>query len=106
MIRKILSTLSLAVALSLSGPAGHGAAPAAAQSCLSQSQVLAAVQSGQAVSLANFLGAISAATGGGQVLSSPMLCDFGGQLMYVVNVLSGGQVTRLHVNAQTGAISY
>jgi uncharacterized membrane protein YkoI len=58
------------------------------------------------VSLDNFLGAISATTGGGQVLSSPMLCDFGGQLMYVVNVLSGGQVTRLRVNAQTGAISY
>jgi len=106
MTRRILYALSLGVALSLSGPAGNGAAPAAAQTCLSQNQVLSAVQSGQAVSLANFLGAISAATGGGQVLASPMLCDFGGQLVYVVNVLSGGQVTRLNVNALTGAISY
>jgi hypothetical protein len=106
MIHKILTTFCLGMALSLTGPAGHGAPPAAAQSCLSQGEVQAAVQSGQAVSLANFLGTIKAATGGGEVLSSPMLCNVGGQLVYVVNVLSGGQVTRLHVNAQTGAISY
>ena len=106
MTRKILTILSLGMALNLTRPAGHGAAPAAAQACLSQGEVQAAVQSGQAVSLATFLGAINAATGGGEVLSSPMLCNVGGQLVYVVNVLSGGKVTRLNVNAQTGAIGY
>jgi hypothetical protein len=103
MIRRILLTLPLAVALSLAGPAGQGAAPAAAQACLSQNEVRAAVDSGRAIPLSSVLGQLRAT---GEVLSSPMLCDFSGQLMYVVNVLANGQVTRVYVNAANGAISY
>lgn len=104
MIRKTLSALSLAAALSLGGPAGIGAGPVAAQACLSQGDARAAVESGRAISLSSLLSQIRA-TVGGEVLSST-LCDYGGRLIYMVNVLSGGQVTRLTVDAQTGAISY
>jgi hypothetical protein len=103
MIRRILLTLPVAVALSLAGPTGQGAAPAAAQACLSQNEVRAAVDSGRAIPLSSVLGQLRAT---GEVLSSPMLCDFSGQLMYVVNVLANGQVTRVYVNAANGAISY
>jgi hypothetical protein len=105
MIRRILFTLSLGVALSLGGPAGHGAAPAAAQACLSQNDVRAAVESGRAIPLSSVLGQIRASVGG-EILSSPMLCDFGGQLMYVINVLSAGNIVRVQVSAANGAISY
>lgn len=105
MIRKTLTALSLAAALCLSGPAGIGAGPAAAQSCLSQDQVRLAVESGRAIPLSSVLGQIRAQVGG-EILSSPMLCDYGGRLVYVLNVLANGQVTRLNVDAQTGAISF
>ena len=102
MIGKTLSALLLAAAL------GFGAAapvPALADGCLSQSEVRAAVQSGQAIPLSSVIGQIRA-TVSGEILSSPMLCDYGGRLVYLVNVLAGGQVTRLQVDAQTGSISY
>ena len=105
MIRRTLTALSFGAALCLSGLAGLGAGPAVAQSCLSQDQVRAAVESGQAIPLSNVLGPIRA-TVDGEILSSPMLCDYGGRLVYVLNVLSNGQVTRLNVDAQTGSISY
>jgi uncharacterized membrane protein YkoI len=104
MIRNTLSALLLVAALLLVGPAVIAPSPASAQACLSQSDVRAAVQSGRAIPLSGLLGQIRA-TVGGEVLSSS-LCDYGGRLMYLVNVLSGGQVTRLTVDAQSGAISY
>jgi uncharacterized membrane protein YkoI len=103
-IRTALTALSLATAVLLAGPEVIGASPASAQACLSQSDVRAAVDSGRAIPLSSVLGQIRA-TVGGEVLSSS-LCDYGGQLVYLVNVLSGGQVTRLTVDAQSGAISY
>ncbi len=105
MIRRTLSALALVAALNVAGPVGIGAGPAAAQACLSQGDARAAVESGRAIPLSSVLGQIRA-TVGGEILSSPALCDFGGRLVYLVNVLSGGQVTRLSVDAQTGAISY
>jgi uncharacterized membrane protein YkoI len=105
MIRRIATSLSLAAALFLNVAAVQVGAPARAQSCLSQDQVRAAVDSGAAISLSDVVGQIRAQVGG-EILSSPMLCDYGGRLVYVVNVLSDGQVTRLNVDAQTGAISY
>jgi uncharacterized membrane protein YkoI len=104
MIRRIATSLSLAAALFLS-VAAVPPGGAEAQSCLSQDQVRAAVDSGQAIPLSDVLGQIRAQVGG-EILSSPMLCDYGGRLVYVLNVLSDGQVTRLNVDAQTGAISY
>ena len=105
MIRGTLSALLLAAALVTGGPAAVGTSPAAAQGCLSQGEVRVAVQNGQAIPLSSVLGQIRA-TVNGEILSSPMLCDLNGRLIYLVNVLSGGQVTRLQVDAQTGAISY
>jgi uncharacterized membrane protein YkoI len=102
MIRRILTVLAVTAALGLGAAVS---APALAEGCLSQSEVRAAVASGQAVPLSSVIGQIRA-TVGGEILSSPMLCDYGGHLVYLVNVLSGGQVTRLQVDAQTGTISY
>ena len=106
MTRRILTALSLAAALTLTGFTGSGVVPAAAQSCLSQDEVRSAVESGQAIALSSVLGQIRS-TVGGEILSSPALCNMGGRLVYAVNVLSSnGEVMRLHVDAQTGAISY
>ena len=42
---------------------------------------------------------------GGEILPPPQLCNVGGQLVYLVNVLDrDGQVTRLTVDAASGAI--
>jgi uncharacterized membrane protein YkoI len=62
----------------------------------------AAVQGGQAIPLSSVLGQIRAT---GQVLSTPQLCNMGGRLVYLVNVLVNGQVTHLQVDAQSGSIS-
>jgi hypothetical protein len=103
MTRRILSAFLFATALALGTAAGPGAASAG---CLSQAEVLAAVQNSQALKLSSFLGQIRAAVPGGEIQGIPALCDYGGRLVYQVNVLSGGQVTRVTVDAQTGAISY
>lgn len=105
MFARTLTLLSLWAAVLVAGPALVAAPPAMAQSCLSQSQVREAVDNGLAIPLSNVIGQIRA-TVGGEILSSPALCDYGGRLVYVLNVLSNGQVTRLTVDAQTGAISY
>ena len=105
MIRKVLSALALGLALLATDPTGLITVPAAAQQCLSPGDVRQAVASGQAIALSSVLSQIRA-TVGGDILPSPMLCDVGGRLVYFVNVLSDGQVTRLQVDAQTGSISY
>lgn len=105
MIRDAVSALALAAALSLGGPASLGTGPALAQACLSQSDTRAAVESGQVIALSSVLGQIRDSVGG-EILSSPALCTVGGRLVYLVNVLVNGQVTRLQIDAQTGAISY
>ena len=105
MIRNAVSALALAAALSLGGPVGLGTAPAQAQACLSQSDTRAAVESGQVIALSSVLGQIRDSVGG-DILSSPSLCNLGGRLVYLVNVLVDGQVMRLQIDAQTGAIGY
>ena len=104
MIRRILLTLPLAVALSLAGPTGQGAAPAAAQACLSDNEARAVVSSGQASPFQNFYGAVTAQAG--DVQGIPDLCNLGGQWVYKVKVLAGGKVTTVYVNAANGAINY
>ena len=105
MLRAALSVLSLSAALGLTGPAGLGADSAAAASCYSQGQVRQAVQAGQVIQLSSVLNQIRAAVPG-EIVSQPMLCDVGGRLVYLVDVLSGGNVTAVQIDAQTGSISY
>ena len=103
MIRKSVRTLALGVALWASA-VGVTAPAAFAQGCLSQGDMRAAVQKGDAVALSRIKSQIEAASGG-EVQGIPRLCDVGGQLVYMVNVLtSGGQIERLTVDARSGAI--
>ena len=78
-------------------------APASAQGgCYSETQARAAIQSGQARPLSNFLAAIQGRYGG-QVTGSPQLCQSGGGLAYLVTLIVRGQVMQIRVNALTGA---
>jgi uncharacterized membrane protein YkoI len=75
-----------------------------AAGCLSARDARAAVQSGQASPLSKMLSRIRSAAGG-EIVPPPQLCEQGGRLVYIVNVLSpGGQVTRLTVDAVSGSI--
>jgi hypothetical protein len=101
MARRVLLAATLWIALFLTSGAPGVSSPVAAN-CLSAGQVRAAVQGGQAIPLSSVLGQIRAT---GQVLSSPQLCNMGGRLVYLVNVLVDGRVTHLQVDAQSGSIS-
>jgi uncharacterized membrane protein YkoI len=105
MLRRVLPALSLATVLGLTGPAGLGVDSAVAASCYSQAQVRQAVQAGQVIQLSSVLNQIRAAVPG-QIVSQPMLCDMGGRMVYLVDVLSGGAVTHVQIDAQTGSINY
>jgi hypothetical protein len=97
---RVLASLLLAISL---WPVVLAPAPALAQAgCYSDAQVRAAVQSGQARPLSNFLGAIQSRYGG-QVTGSPRLCQVGGGLAYLVTLIVRGQVMEVRVNALTGA---
>jgi len=79
---------------------GGGAEIARAQGCLSQGEARSAVASGQAAPLSAFVGGLRSS---GDVVSS-QLCDRGGRLVYVVNVVNGnGQVSRVTIDARSGA---
>lgn len=97
--------MSLLLSVSLAGTPSFGTVSAAlAAGCLSAAQARAAAQNGQIVPLSRVLSSIRSA-GRGEILPPPQLCDSGGQFVYVVNVLSrDGQVTRLTVDAASGAI--
>jgi hypothetical protein len=69
----------------------------------SPGEARAAVQSGQVVPLSSVLGQIRQAAGG-QIVSTPTLCKLGGRLVYSLDVLSGGAITHMQVDAQTGRI--
>jgi len=103
-MRRLITALCLAVGLTV-GLAAAGASPAAAQGCYSAGEARAAVQSGQVVSLSSVIGQIKATTGG-EVLSSPRLCNVGGRLVYFLNVLIAGQVHQVQVDGPSGSISY
>jgi uncharacterized membrane protein YkoI len=103
MVRKSVRTLVFGIVLWASA-AGVATPSALAQGCLSQGDMRAAVQNGEAVALSRIKSQIEAASGG-EVQGIPRLCDVGGQLVYMVNVLtSGGQIERLTVDARSGAI--
>ena len=91
------------VAIALAA-AAVASSPAAAQSCYSTQQARAAVQSGQILPLSSLIGQIQAVAPG-QIVSS-QLCMVGGQYIYLVSVLVGGQVQQLQVNATSGAVGY
>lgn len=75
-----------------------------AQACLSRRQIRAAVRSGLAIPLSQLI-AVIRATVAGQVLPQPQLCNAGGRLVYLINILNGsGQVQQLTIDAGSGNI--
>lgn len=103
MVRKMLTTLLVAAALLTTGLTAPDMSAQAA-GCLSSGEARSAVQSGAALPLSKMLGRIRSSAGG-EILPPPKLCDRGGRLVYMVNVLSpGGQVTKLTVDASSGSI--
>jgi len=78
--------------------------PATAQECLSAGEARTAVAQGQVAPLSQILDAIKQAAPG-QILPSPSLCPSGDRYVYRVNVLTAGnRVTRLTLDAASGAI--
>ncbi|MEQ9691378.1 PepSY domain-containing protein [Bauldia litoralis] len=103
MIRKSLPALLLGMTLLLAG-ATAPVDEAEAANCLSDRDARSAVQSGQAVSLSKMIKRIQSTTGG-EIVPPPKLCKQGGQLVYIVNVLSpDGKVTKVTVDAASGSI--
>jgi hypothetical protein len=95
MFRKLALAVLLAAGL---------AAPAMADECYSAGQTRQMVQQGQAVPLSGVLGQIKAI---GQIVSSDaLLCNVGGRLVYLIDVLKGGNVIHVQVDAQSGQITY
>jgi hypothetical protein len=75
-----------------------------ADECYSAGQTRQMVQQGQAVPLSGVLGQIKAI---GQIVSSDaLLCNVGGRLVYLIDVLKGGNVIHVQVDAQSGQITY
>jgi hypothetical protein len=98
MLRRIVAGLIVAAVLTAAGgPAAEAAG------CLNDGQARQAVASGQALSLSAFLGAIAAATGGGQPAGA-RLCDGGGRLVWIVVVLTGGGQQTITIDAISGAM--
>jgi uncharacterized membrane protein YkoI len=98
MVRSLRAFL-VGIAILAAGPIG----PAAAQ-CLSTSQAREAVSSGQILSLSKVIGQVRSVAGG-EVLSSPQLCQVNGRYIYRINVLtSGGTVMNVVVDAHSGSI--
>ena len=93
MLASLLLSASLAATL---------AAPARADACMQGNDIRAMVQAGKVIALSSVIGQINAV---GQPVSSPQLCGSGGALYYQVDVVNGGQVVHLRVDAHTGAIS-
>jgi hypothetical protein len=103
MMKATLLTLMLGMTLLIAGVTGPDG-NARAAGCLSSGEARAAVQSGQALPLSQMLGRIRSAAGG-EIVPPPQLCNQGGHLVYIVNILSsGGKVTKLTVDARSGSI--
>jgi hypothetical protein len=102
MVRAFLRALVVGTSL-LWGAGSLAPTAAAAQGCLSAGDIRAAVAKGEATPLSGIISQIEAATGG-QVQSFPQLCNVGGRLVYIVNVLTGGKLKRIQVDAQSGSI--
>ena len=99
MIRSCLPLILAAVLLT----AGAAVDPAHAQSCFSANEARAAGSG--IVPLSSVLNKIRAATGG-EILANPQLCNIGGRLVYLINVLVGGRVRQVQVDGTSGTISY
>jgi hypothetical protein len=78
-----------------------GALPAAA-ACYGPGQIRQMVGQGQVIPLSSVLPQINAV---GQPVSVPRLCDNGGGLAYEVDVMHGGSVVHVRVDAHSGAVS-
>ncbi len=94
-VRVVLALVVLAAAL-----------PAAADppACLSQDQRRAAVLNHRAIPLARAVRDIRSRVTGAEVVGA-RLCDRGGQLVYLLTVLTrDGKVIRAGVNAASGAV--
>ena len=102
MVRAFLRALFLGLSL-FAGVSALAPVGAAAQGCLSTGDIRAAVAKGEATPLSGIISQIEAATGG-QVQSFPQLCNIGGRLVYLVNVLTGGKLQRVQVDARSGSI--
>jgi hypothetical protein len=95
MFRKSALALLLTAAL---------ATPALADQCYSSAQTRQMVQQGQAVPLSGVLGQINAI---GKIVSSDaLLCNVGGRLVYLIDVIQNGNVIHVQVDAQSGQITY
>ena len=93
-ISKLLAPIAVALALGL---AGTGMANA--QACLDNRQIQDAVASGQIMSLADVLA--SAGIDGSSEILNVQVCDQGGQLVYVIGLLTpSGEAQNLVLNAQ------
>jgi hypothetical protein len=102
MVRAFLRALVLGTSL-FWGAGGFAPMAIAAAGCLSAGDIRAAVAKGEATPLSGIISQIEAATGG-QVQSFPQLCNVGGRLVYIVNVLTGGKLQRIQVDARSGNI--
>ncbi len=103
MIRLTLPALFLGLTVLTAG-ASAPVDVAEAANCLSDRDARSAVQSGDAVSLSKMIKRIRSATGG-EIVPPPKLCNQGGRLVYVINVLApNGQVTKVTVDAASGSI--
>lgn len=74
----------------------------AAAACYGPLQIRQMVVQGQVIPLSSVLPQINAV---GQPISLPRLCDDGGSLAYEVDVVHGGSVVHLRVDAHSGAVS-
>jgi hypothetical protein len=93
-ISKLLAPIAVALALGL---AGTGVANA--QACLDNRQIQEAVASGQIMSLADVLA--SAGIDGSSEILNVQVCDQGGQLVYVIGLLTpSGEAQNLVLSAQ------
>jgi uncharacterized membrane protein YkoI len=98
MLKRIAAGLIMAAALAVAG------SPAAQAGCLSDSQTRQAIASGQAVSPQGAVGVAVAAAGGGQALAVRLCDGGGGRMVWIVQVLNGGDQKRVTVDAQSGAV--
>lgn len=94
-----LKTIALLAGILAAGFAMTGAAQAQAQACLDKYQIQEAVSSGQIMSLDAVLA--SAGVDASAEILSVQVCDEGGQLVYIIGVLSSdGTAQNLVLSAQ------
>ncbi len=99
------AVLILSLMLIASAPFGFGGGNAYAENCLSIGDARAAAAKGEIVPIGRAQAQILSAAGGGQIVGIPKLCNIGGQLVYIVSVLTPqGVVKRVTVSASDGNI--